>query len=250
MDWTFVRRAGVPWQLAAVAALVAVTPVLGQEGCERTADPDGEEWESTVARARALDSIRARVASLVDEDARALSGVVAAYADSAAGRTDVMVDAERLPSAVRDTLVRHLIRHLKSRPLDPGESVVLDLERGAETEIPRKDGEFVTCAPVLQNREEIAELLGKAGSEIVRFMDDAGDENRASRREVLLDVILDRTGGVERVMLAGPSGNPYLNVRAREIGHRMEFEPMTVNGVPVAGWARVPINFSMPEPEE
>lgn len=222
-----------------------------QETCASTEDPGDEEWEAVVSRRTALDSLyRETIGRAREEDDRSRpAGVIAATVDTATGKTEVVVEARGMSETARDALVRRFVGHLEARPVEREETVVLDLRRGVETGIPRGEGAVERCPPILANRDEVAAELEEAARRVLDFMDEAGDEARDARRQVLLDVILSRSGTVEKVMVARPSGNPYLNVQAREVGRRMRFEPATLNGVPVAEWIRVPVNFDLPDPD-
>lgn len=236
--------------LAVLLTIVPTTALPAQEGCSSTEDPRGEEWEAVVSRRTALDSLHREVIGFADEaEGSRPTGVIAATVDTATGETQIVVEARGMSATERDTLVRRFVRHLEAQPLDRDETLVLDLRRGVETDIPRRDDEVERCPPTLTNEDEVASELEEAARRVLDFMDEAGDEARDARRQVLLDVILSRSGTVEKVVVARPSGNPYLNVQAREVGRRMRFEPATLNGVPVAEWIRVPVNFDLPDPD-
>ena len=62
---------------------------------------------------------------------------------------------------------------------------------------------------------------------------------------VLLRVLVDAGGAVQRIEIERSSGHPQLDTAAREAVQRMHFRPMLRDGQAVAGWGFVPIEFRL-----
>lgn len=62
---------------------------------------------------------------------------------------------------------------------------------------------------------------------------------------VLLRVLVDGTGRVERVEIERSSGHPRLDAAAREAVLRGRFKPVLIEGRPTSAWGLVPIEFRL-----
>ena len=62
---------------------------------------------------------------------------------------------------------------------------------------------------------------------------------------VLLRVLVDTGGAVQRIEIERSSGHPQLDTAAREAVQRMHFRPVLRDGQAVAGWGFVPIEFRL-----
>lgn len=63
--------------------------------------------------------------------------------------------------------------------------------------------------------------------------------------EVLLKVLVDAGGNVQRVEIGRSSGHADLDSAAREAVRRAHFKPVLRDGQPVAAWGVVPIEFRL-----
>ena len=63
----------------------------------------------------------------------------------------------------------------------------------------------------------------------------------------LVRVLVNKSGGVDSVMVVESSGHDALDSAAVRGALEMEFEPATEEGEPVRVWARVPVYFSKGE---
>jgi TonB family protein len=214
-------------------------------------DPDGRLVERLNERRQSLRSLRADVLRLArSEGVEQPVGVVAATRASDREQTDVFADTELLPPSVEKVFLDRVVAHLQERPLEDETWMIVDLANPVGPAIPRRGDALEVCAPVLSNREDVAAMLRKASSRIVRFMEEAGDRNRAPRRKLMLDVIVDADGVVRSVTMARASGNPYMNAQAMKVGREMEFEPGTMNDVPAAMWIQQPVTINIPAHRE
>lgn len=242
--------------LLSVTVLILLTaasadPLPAQERCRRMEDPDARLVERLNERRQSLRSLRAGVLRLArSEGVEQPVGVVAATRASDREQTDVFAETGSLPPSVEKAFLDRVVAHLEERPLEDEGWMILDLASPVGPAIPGRGDALELCAPVLANREDVAAMLRKAGGRIVRFMEEAGDRSRAPRRNLLLDVIVGADGAVMSVTMARASGNPYLNAQAMGIGREMEYEPGTMNGVPVAMWIRQPVTLNIPAHRE
>lgn len=62
---------------------------------------------------------------------------------------------------------------------------------------------------------------------------------------VLLRVLVDAGGGVQRIEIARSSGHPQLDAAAREAVQRAHFRPVLREGVAIPAWGMVPIEFRL-----
>ncbi len=62
---------------------------------------------------------------------------------------------------------------------------------------------------------------------------------------VLLRVLVDASGGVQRIEIARSSGHAQLDAAAREAVHRAHFKPVLRDGQAIPAWGIVPIEFRL-----
>lgn len=62
---------------------------------------------------------------------------------------------------------------------------------------------------------------------------------------VLLRVLVDAQGRVERVEIARSSGHPKLDAAARDAVSKARFKPVLSDGEPIPAWGLVPIEFRL-----
>jgi len=63
--------------------------------------------------------------------------------------------------------------------------------------------------------------------------------------EVLLNVLVDASGNVQRIEIARSSGHADLDSAAREAVQRAHFKPVLRDGHAIAAWGTVPIEFRL-----
>jgi len=63
--------------------------------------------------------------------------------------------------------------------------------------------------------------------------------------EVLLNVLVDASGNVQRIEIARSSGHADLDSAAREAVQRAHFKPVLRDGRAIAAWGTVPIEFRL-----
>jgi len=63
--------------------------------------------------------------------------------------------------------------------------------------------------------------------------------------EVLLNVLVDASGNVQRIEIARSSGHTDLDTAAREAVQRAHFKPVLRDGQAIAAWGVVPIEFRL-----
>jgi protein TonB len=63
--------------------------------------------------------------------------------------------------------------------------------------------------------------------------------------EVLLNVLVDANGNVQRIEIARSSGHADLDAAAREAVQRAHFKPVLRDGRAIAAWGTVPIEFRL-----
>jgi protein TonB len=72
-----------------------------------------------------------------------------------------------------------------------------------------------------------------------------GSMRQREQGTVLLRVLVDASGGVQRVEIEHSSGHPQLDTAAREAVQRAHFRPVLRDGLAVPAWGVVPIEFRL-----
>jgi protein TonB len=62
---------------------------------------------------------------------------------------------------------------------------------------------------------------------------------------VLLNVLVDAGGNVQRIEIARSSGHANLDAAAREAVQRAHFKPVLRDGKAISAWGMVPIEFRL-----
>ncbi|HEY6942194.1 energy transducer TonB [Dokdonella sp.] len=152
------------------------------------------------------------------------------------------------PPPEQEPRPRAPVQHAPSRP----QSIAPPAPARSVIEVPATPTP-VDIAPARPSSPENGMPGGAAGGETRRLAYDGALKLRypatalRARRQgdVLLDVLVDASGNVQRVEIARSSGHADLDTAARDAVLRAHFKPVLRDGEPVAGWGVVPIEFRL-----
>lgn len=218
--------------------LVALPAAAAGQRCHADTTPDHDDWHERVrAEQRLRDGIEAAAAERGVE----LSGTVSVTSDTAPPRTEIEYgDGFAAPASFVPVVRGHLSAHLLDLPLAERD-LELDFDR---PRIPLWPDSTVHCEPAATNDGEIQRKLRTVMENHPEFRD--GSMPLRSYRASLW-LFVGPTGGVEKVEVRKPTGDPWFDGHLEEIGETMSFEPASLNGVPLGVWVSRNVTFRLQE---